>query len=218
MLVLQQQAEKYTQDMEREAKERDAVVRQAEERVAQLERCAQEREAALLRQVGAAEERALELQKQLEHNQHEQALLRQEQAGKYSQDLEREARERDAIVRQAEEWAFELEHCAQEREAALRRQVGAAEERAQELQKQLEQLRHEQAEKYTQDLKLEVKKCNAVMRQAEDRVFELERCAQEREAALRRQVEAAEERTLEIQKQLERAQQAASVMDIVLRL
>jgi hypothetical protein len=196
-------------------------MRLAEERITELERCTREREAAFGK-LGAAEEKALELQRQLEHNKFEQELLLQKQAEKHKQELERE---RAAVLRQAVERVTELERCTREREAAMLRQTRAAEEMALELQRQLEDkiqhgqalLLQQQAGKNSIQEELGRERA-AVVRQTEMRITVLERCAREREATLLRQVGAAEERALELQKQLERTQQAASVMDIVLRL
>ncbi len=80
----------------------------------------------------------MELQRQLERTQHEHALRLQQQAGQHTQELERKAREHDAVASQAQERMAELEVRARGREDALKRQADAAEERAMELQRQLE--------------------------------------------------------------------------------
>ena len=55
---------------------------------------------------------------------------------------------------------------------------------------------------------------DAAVRQAEERIAELQRHARDREAALQRQADAAEERARELARQLERAQQAGRIPDV----
>jgi chromosome segregation ATPase len=64
-----------------------------------------------------------------------------------------------------------------------------------------------QAGQHAQQLELLAKEYNCVLRQAQERVAELERRAQEHDAALQRQADAAEERVMVLQRQLERTQE-----------
>ncbi len=81
------------------------------------------------------------------------------------------------------------------------------------LEGQMQQLAREKAALQGRAEAAEARR-DAAVRQAEERIAELQRHARDREAALQRQADAAEERARALARQLERAQQGGRIPDV----
>jgi hypothetical protein len=92
----------------------------------------------------------------------------------------------------------------------------SANEQVRLLEGQVQQLAQERAalQRRAEAAEARVLERDAAVRQAEERIAELQRHAREREAALQRQADAAEERARELARQLERAQQGGRIPDV----